>query len=87
MRFVEAFPEFRAKQGTVSKHVTLLGEISNIVDRRFGLSISLRMHISKTSISTSGLCCPLKLWHCKLLVPGMLSRQGGNGEGAKGRAT
>mmetsp|Transcript_24081 Transcript_24081/g.42879 ORF Transcript_24081/g.42879 Transcript_24081/m.42879 type:complete len:381 (-) Transcript_24081:157-1299(-) len=34
MRFVEAFPEFRAKQGSVSKHVTLLSEISSIVDRR-----------------------------------------------------
>mmetsp|Transcript_4745 Transcript_4745/g.13162 ORF Transcript_4745/g.13162 Transcript_4745/m.13162 type:complete len:582 (-) Transcript_4745:177-1922(-) len=34
MQFVESFPEFREKQGTVSKHVTLLGEISNIVDKR-----------------------------------------------------
>ena len=34
MRFVEAFPEFRAKQGFVSKHVALLADISAIVDRR-----------------------------------------------------
>lgn len=38
--FVEAYPEFRAKGGHVSKHVTLLTEMSKIVDKRILLSVS-----------------------------------------------
>ena len=31
-RFVENYPEFRSKQGNVSKHVTLMTELSRLVE-------------------------------------------------------
>ena len=34
LRFVENYPEFRAKSGTVSRHVSLLGEMSRLIDER-----------------------------------------------------
>ncbi|KAI8319191.1 Sec1-like protein [Martensiomyces pterosporus] len=39
-RFVEAYPEFRKLSGNVTKHVTLVGELSRIVAERSLLSVS-----------------------------------------------
>lgn len=39
-RFVEEYPEFRKLSGNVSKHVTLLGELSRIVDAQSLLEVS-----------------------------------------------
>ena len=39
-RFVENYPEFRAKSGNVSKHVTLLGELSRLIDERHLMQVS-----------------------------------------------
>ena len=33
-RFVESYPEFRAKSGNVSKHVALMSELSAVIERR-----------------------------------------------------
>ena len=30
--FVESYPQFKAMSGTVSKHVSLVGELSRLVD-------------------------------------------------------
>ena len=40
-RFVENYPEFRAKSGNVSKHVTLMGELSRLIDERHLMQVSL----------------------------------------------
>ena len=39
-RFVESYPEFRARSGNVSKHVTLMGELSRLVDERRLMGVS-----------------------------------------------
>ncbi|KAI9503014.1 vacuolar protein sorting-associated protein 45 [Coemansia spiralis] len=39
-RFVEAYPEFRKLSGNVTKHVTLVGELSRFVSERHLLSVS-----------------------------------------------
>jgi vacuolar protein sorting-associated protein 45 len=39
-RFVENYPEFRAKSGNVSKHVTLMGEMSRLIDERHLMQVS-----------------------------------------------
>ncbi|KAJ2474583.1 vacuolar protein sorting-associated protein 45 [Coemansia sp. RSA 2131] len=39
-RFVEAYPEFRKLSGNVSKHVTLIGELSRLVSQRHLLAVS-----------------------------------------------
>lgn len=39
-RFVENYPEFRAKSGNVSKHVTLMGEMSRVIDERHLMKVS-----------------------------------------------
>jgi hypothetical protein len=39
-RFVENYPEFRKKSGNVSKHVSLMSELSRIVDERLLMSVS-----------------------------------------------
>ena len=39
-RFVENYPEFRAKSGNVSKHVTLMGELSRLIDERHLMQVS-----------------------------------------------
>mmetsp|Transcript_16400 Transcript_16400/g.55827 ORF Transcript_16400/g.55827 Transcript_16400/m.55827 type:complete len:570 (+) Transcript_16400:155-1864(+) len=39
-RFVESYPEFRAKQGNVSKHVALVGELSKLVGARKLMQVS-----------------------------------------------
>ena len=39
-RFVENYPEFRAKSGNVSKHVTLMGEMSRLIDERHLMKVS-----------------------------------------------
>ncbi|KAJ1940129.1 vacuolar protein sorting-associated protein 45 [Kickxella alabastrina] len=39
-RFVEAYPEFRKLSGNVTKHVTLVGELSRIVNERHLLEVS-----------------------------------------------
>jgi vacuolar protein sorting-associated protein 45 len=39
-RFIENYPEFRAKSGNVSKHVTLMGEMGRIIDERHLLQVS-----------------------------------------------
>lgn len=39
-RFVEEYPEFRRLSGNVSKHVTLVGELSRRVDRDNLLEVS-----------------------------------------------
>ncbi|KAJ1733682.1 vacuolar protein sorting-associated protein 45, partial [Coemansia sp. Benny D160-2] len=39
-RFVEAYPEFRKLSGNVTKHVTLIGELSRIVANRQLLAVS-----------------------------------------------
>ncbi|KAJ1742643.1 vacuolar protein sorting-associated protein 45 [Coemansia sp. RSA 989] len=39
-RFVEAYPEFRKLSGNVSKHVTLIGELSRLVSARHLLAVS-----------------------------------------------
>jgi len=39
-RFVEEFPEFRKLSGNVTKHVTLMGELSRVVEQRALLDIS-----------------------------------------------
>lgn len=39
-RFVEDYPEFRKLSGNVSKHVTLVGELSRLVDQGNMLEVS-----------------------------------------------
>jgi vacuolar protein sorting-associated protein 45 len=39
-RFVEEYPEFRRLGGNVTKHVTLVGELSRLVERDDMLSVS-----------------------------------------------
>jgi len=39
-KFVENYPEFRKLSGNVTKHVTLMGELSRIVDKRTLLDLS-----------------------------------------------
>ncbi|KAJ2407718.1 vacuolar protein sorting-associated protein 45, partial [Coemansia sp. RSA 2530] len=39
-RFVEAYPEFRKLSGNVTKHVTLVGELSRLVAERHLLAVS-----------------------------------------------
>lgn len=39
-RFVENYPEFRAKSGNVSKHVNMMGELSRVVDSRHLYEVS-----------------------------------------------
>jgi len=39
-RFVEDYPEFRKLSGNVSKHVTLVGELSRLVDQGNVLEVS-----------------------------------------------
>ena len=39
-RFVEEYPEFRRLGGNVMKHVTLVGELSRLVERDDMLSVS-----------------------------------------------
>eukprot|EP00850_Spirogloea_muscicola_P012538 SM000081S22672 [mRNA] locus=s81:444749:449655:- [translate_table: standard] len=39
-QFVENYPEYRKQHGTVSKHVTLMAELSRIVDERQLMSVS-----------------------------------------------
>eukprot|EP00850_Spirogloea_muscicola_P023855 SM000396S15199 [mRNA] locus=s396:44490:49414:+ [translate_table: standard] len=39
-QFVENYPEYRKQHGTVSKHVTLMAEMSRIVDERQLMSVS-----------------------------------------------
>lgn len=39
-RFIENYPEFRAKSGNVSKHVTLMGEMGRLIDERHLLQVS-----------------------------------------------
>jgi hypothetical protein len=39
-RFVEDYPEFRKLSGNVSKHVTLVGELSRLVDKGNMLEVS-----------------------------------------------
>ncbi|KAJ2714512.1 vacuolar protein sorting-associated protein 45 [Coemansia spiralis] len=39
-RFVEAYPEFRKLSGNVSKHVTLIGELSRIVSAQHLMAVS-----------------------------------------------
>jgi vacuolar protein sorting-associated protein 45 len=39
-RFVEEYPEFRRLGGNVTKHVTLVGELSRIVERDELLGVS-----------------------------------------------
>jgi len=39
-RFVESYPEFRAKQGLTSKHVALLSEMNRLVDERCLMTVS-----------------------------------------------
>jgi len=49
-RFIEAFPEFRKLSGNVTKHVTLVGELSRIVDQRKLLKVSeLEQSLANTS--------------------------------------
>ncbi|KAL2622932.1 hypothetical protein R1flu_003137 [Riccia fluitans] len=40
VKFVENYPEYRKQQGNVSKHVTLMTEMSRIVDERQLMSVS-----------------------------------------------
>jgi vacuolar protein sorting-associated protein 45 len=40
VKFVENYPEYRKLQGGVSKHVTLMTEMSRIVDERQLMSVS-----------------------------------------------
>jgi len=39
-RFVESYPEYRKLSSNVSKHVTLLDELSRIIDRRDLMTVS-----------------------------------------------
>ncbi len=38
--FIENYPQFRAMSGTVSKHVSVIGELSRLVDVRDLLAVS-----------------------------------------------
>ncbi len=40
MKFVENYPEYRKQHGNVSKHVTMMTELSRIVDERQLMAIS-----------------------------------------------
>lgn len=40
VRFVDNYPEYRKMQGNVSKHVTMMTEMSRIVDERQLMSVS-----------------------------------------------
>lgn len=39
--FVETYPEFKKKSGTLSKHVTVVGELSSLVTRHYLLEVSV----------------------------------------------
>lgn len=39
-RFIENYPEFRAKSGNVSKHVTIMGELGRLIDERHLMQVS-----------------------------------------------
>ena len=39
-KFIENYPEFRKMSGNVSKHVSLMGELSRVVDNRALLDVS-----------------------------------------------
>ena len=39
-KFVESYPEFRSKQGNVSKHVSLMSELSRLIDHRQLMAVS-----------------------------------------------
>jgi vacuolar protein sorting-associated protein 45 len=39
-KFIENYPEFRKLSGNVSKHVSLMGELSRVVDARALLDVS-----------------------------------------------
>lgn len=39
-RFIENYPEFRAKSGNVSKHVTIMGELGRVIDERHLMQVS-----------------------------------------------
>jgi vacuolar protein sorting-associated protein 45 len=39
-RFVENYPEFRKMAGNVSKHVTIMGELSRLMDQRSLMDVS-----------------------------------------------
>ena len=50
-RFVENYPEFRAKSGNVSKHVTLMGELSRLIDERHLMQVSQVEQVSRLSVA------------------------------------
>ena len=53
-RFVENYPEFRSKQGNVSKHVTLMTELSRQIDQRNLMTVSeLEQEIACNATSSS----------------------------------
>lgn len=59
-RFVENYPEFRAKSGNVSKHVTLMGELSRLIDER---------HLMQVSQVEQARSLPPPHAHCSSLSP------------------
>ena len=76
-RFVENYPEFRAKSGNVSKHVTLMGELSRLIDERHLMQVSQVEQV--TSIALMGLSPALRraymrrIWRVVLRIAWWLS--------------
>jgi vacuolar protein sorting-associated protein 45 len=54
-RFVEKFPELKAKGLTVGKHVALMGELSNIIESKRTRVLASRE--SKGSVNTRWISC------------------------------
>ncbi len=52
-RFIENYPEFRAKSGNVSKHVTLMGEMGRIIDERRLMQVSQVEQVRRGSSACS----------------------------------
>ena len=51
-RFIENYPEFRAKSGNVSKHVTLMGEMGRLIEERHLLQVSQVEQVSHPASSS-----------------------------------
>ena len=52
-RFIENYPEFRAKSGNVSKHVTLMGEMGRLIEERHLLQVSQVEQVTHHALAPS----------------------------------
>lgn len=64
-RFVEDYPEFRKLSGNVSKHVTLVGELSRLVDQGNVLEVS---ELEQSLACTDSHNNDLKVYYLRLVI-------------------